>query len=240
MRRQRQRAPGRGDVPGLLPGGPQARGMIQAEFSQRPGQRPDHRRAVHAPHAEPRQMPARHHHPGQSPAAVRTPVVTRHDHLIPPSPHCGGSTHTLAPAAKCLTPARTSRPPSPEAVSSATFATTQNPASGPVRSPTGPSSAPAARRATGKPPPAIAGRETRPDPQLELLLSRYPQSGPWPSGAARRALGAIEPAWGCTPGPTAMSTPQAGPRRVQAGEREVVPACRRGRFQPGAGVSSGV
>ncbi len=84
VRRQRQRAPGRGDVPGLLPGGPQARGIIQAEFSQRPGQRPDHRRAVHALHAEPRQMPARHHHPGQSTAAMRTPVVTRHDHLMTP------------------------------------------------------------------------------------------------------------------------------------------------------------
>ena len=47
------------------------------------------------------------------------------------------------PGAKCLTPARTSSPPSPEAVSYATFATTLNAASTPARSPTGPSSAPA-------------------------------------------------------------------------------------------------
>ena len=58
--------------------------MIQAELGQRPGQRPDHRRAVHALHAEPGQVPARHHHPGQSPAPVRTPVVTRDDDLMAP------------------------------------------------------------------------------------------------------------------------------------------------------------
>ena len=39
MRRQRQLAPGRGDVLGQLPGGPQPRETIQAELGQRPGQR---------------------------------------------------------------------------------------------------------------------------------------------------------------------------------------------------------
>src|SRR5207244_5014980 len=90
-------------------GPPQPRDMIKAELDQRPGQRPDHRRAVHALHAEPRQVPAWHHHPGQSPASAFTPVVIHDDDLIAPSPHCGGSTHTFAPSATCLTPARPSR-----------------------------------------------------------------------------------------------------------------------------------
>jgi hypothetical protein len=58
--------------------------MIQAELGQRPGQRADHGRTVHAPHTEPRQVPARHHHPGQSLAAARAAVITRHDHLMAP------------------------------------------------------------------------------------------------------------------------------------------------------------
>ena len=80
---------------------------FESRFDQRPGQRPDHRRAVHALHAEPRQVPARRHHPGQSPAAVRAPVVTRHDHLMTagrptaaaaPTPSARRPRNALAPA----------------------------------------------------------------------------------------------------------------------------------------------
>jgi hypothetical protein len=94
--------------------------------------RPAHRTASGAAAASPSgPVPGGHASPGGDPPRLpggpRLPTAA-----AAPTP----------PGAKCLTPACTSSPPSPEAVSCATFATTQNAASTPARSP-GPSSAPA-------------------------------------------------------------------------------------------------
>ena len=179
--------------------------------------------------------------PGQSPAAVRTPVVTRHDHLMTPvtplrrqhphlrarreMPHPGAHFQAALARGGFLRDVRHDAEPRqrPRAISHRPIIGTSSP--------------PGNRETAAR----HSGRVTGPDPRLELLLSRYPQSGPWPSDAARRALGAIEPAWGLHPWPDgdehSLSWPPAGTGRRARG-RARLPA--RPRSQPGAGILSGV
>ena len=188
-----------------------APGMIPAEFSRRPGQRPDRRRAVHAPHAEGRRC--------RRGIAIR-PVpsghafmVTRHDHLDGPIRRCSRQRPPFSPDAGCLAPARTSFSPSPKAVPFRNIRRDADPAPG------GPSDLPTAHHRHQRPARQPGTSPARQISPRNRGLTRGPVATV-PVAADLARAHPIQPAvplapsgqvWGLPAGPTAISTSSLAP-----------------------------